>query len=88
MLYTFHKPRSLLNLATGGLIPGLAEKPAKAKVPSADTAQKKVEAESEEAARRLRAKEKLRKGVQSTLSSGTTAGTFASTASSKPSLLG
>lgn len=91
MKFVFHKPKTLLNQLTGGvsgMIPGLDVKDKAPKVPSADTAQADVAKKAEEEARRLRAKERLRQGVQASLASGTSAGTFASTQSSKPSLLG
>lgn len=88
MQFTFGKPKSILGAVTGGLIPGLSEKPKAPKLPSADRAQADVDKAADEAARKLRAREKLRQGAAASMTSGGSAGAFASTASSKPSLLG
>lgn len=91
MKFRFNTPKSMLSIATGGLsnlIPGVAEKQKSTKAPSVDTARKDEEKAADEAARKMRARDKLRSGVASSLSSGATASQFAATASNKPSLLG
>jgi len=90
-MFVLYKPKALLSIATGGfssLIPGLQDKPNKAKVPGSDQAAKEDTAAADEAARKMRAREKLRAGVQSTLGSGTTAAQFAQAGGQKRSLLG
>ena len=89
MSHTFYAPKTLLNVATGGLWSNIIGDQQKApKVPTVDKAAVDEKAKSEEEARKLRAREKMREGVSSTLVSGTGNTAFSQMQSNKKSLLG
>ena len=84
MRFTVYGGNKIISSLTGGML-GAQAAP---KTPNAQDSSKADQDAADEAARKLRARERMRSGVVNANTSGVSSGEFASTGSQKKSLLG